>query len=144
MKIEYFGHIKDGLLKITDRRKFDADMVEYFSESPVEIIIQHRKKRRSLNLNNYYWGIVVTLITEALRDLGNEVDKETTHQFLKCRFHYKEIVNEESGEVIKIPQTTTQMSNTEFMEYMEECKRFAAQFLNTIIPDPNEDLTLDL
>lgn len=86
MKIEYFGSVNDnGELRITHRAKFDSDIKKYFTGKHVEIIIQKKRKKRSLSQNNYYWGIVIPIVHKGFIDLGNECSKEDVHDFLKKR-----------------------------------------------------------
>jgi hypothetical protein len=46
-------------------------------------------------------------------------------------------------EVVKIPRKTSELTTTEFEEYVEMVKQFAAETLNVFIPDPNDDEFLD-
>lgn len=101
-----------------------------------------KRSKRSLNQNRYYWGICVKMVHDGLKDLGHEVTLEETHDFLKAKFNYNEIVNESTGEVVSIPKSTTELSKTDFMEYIEKIQRFAAEFLNVVIPDPNTQLSI--
>lgn len=50
-------------------------------------------------------------------------DPEETHQNLKEHFKV---------------DTTTKMKTVEFQEYIERCRRFAAEFLELNIPDPDQ------
>jgi hypothetical protein len=78
-----------------------------------------------------------------LNDIGTEVTKEETHEFLKARFNYTEIVNTETGEVMQVPRSTTDLSKEQFSEYKDKIQRWAAEWLNIVIPDPGELLTMD-
>lgn len=142
--LEYNGHVsEDGLLHIHNRARF-IEEVKGFTGKEVEIIVQRKRRLRSIPLNRYYWGVVVKMLRDRLEELGHEVSLEIVHDFLKSRFNYKEFVNEKTGEVFALPQTTTQMTNTEFMMYMEKVKVFAASVLDLSIPDPNEQVRLEL
>ena len=48
------------------------------------------------------------------------------------------------GKVVKMRKTTTENSTTMQEEYHEQCRQFAAEYLNIEIPLPNEKLTLNL
>lgn len=139
----YFGRVKDGRLHIVNRKEFDVG-IQQFEGHEIELEIKKKKRRRSGQLNRYYWGVVVALIQEGMVTLGNDVSRNDVHYYLKYRFNYKELVNIGTGEVLQIPDSTTDLSNTEFMEYMEKCKQFAAEFLNVVIPEPLEQLKMDL
>lgn len=104
--------------------------------------IKEKKKKRSNSQNSYYFGVVVTMVCLRLRDLGNDVTIEETHDFLKANFNYKEIVKEETGEILKIPRGTSELSTIEFSEYIERVIRFGAEFLDIQIPLPNEQMEI--
>lgn len=80
------------------------------------------------------------MIQDRLKDLGNEFTKEEVHEFLKSRFHFQELVNEQTGEVIQMPRSTTIMTKGRFADYIADIQRWAAQFLDIYIPDPGEQL----
>jgi hypothetical protein len=46
-------------------------------------------------------------------------------------------------ETMRIPRKTSDLSTTEFEEYVEMVKQFAAETLEVFIPDPNDDDVLD-
>jgi hypothetical protein len=56
---------------------------------------------------------------------------------------FREVVNQELGEVIKLSKSTTELSTIEWEEYMDQIRTFATEFLNITIPLPNETLTID-
>lgn len=141
--IELTGQIDEkGTAHIFNRKDLDKWFVNnagrYFT-----IKVERKKKKRSLNQNSYWWGVVVDKVHEGLQHLGHECSKEDTHEMLKARFNYKEIVNEETGEVLQMPLSTSDLSTTDFMLLIDKVQRFAAEFLNVIIPDPEQQLTID-
>ncbi len=139
--MEYFGKVTDGVLKIAKRLDFDNE-VKQFEGHQVIIKVERYKATRSIQQNRYYFGVVVGLIRERLRELGHDVSIDDTHQFLRGRFNGKELIDESSGEVIKVGQSTSHLNKSEFMEYMERIKRFASESLDLYIPDPNEQLEI--
>ena len=108
----------------------------------VTIEVKPMKRYRSNFQNAYYWGIVVAMISERLRELGHDVDRDLTHEFLKGRFLFTELLDPSTGEVMRIPKKTSELTTAEFMDYMEYVKQFAAETLDIYIPDPNEQLEI--
>ena len=108
----------------------------------VTVEVKIKKYRRSNEFNNYYWGVVVAMIVERLRELGHDIDRDLTHEFLKGRFLYSELTDPSTGEVMRIPKKTSELATGEFMEYLEHVKQFAAETLDLYIPDPNEQLEI--
>lgn len=100
------------------------------------------KSKRSLKQNAYYWACCLPIVQEGFKELGHELTLEEVHDFLKARFNFKEVVNFQTGEVIQIPKSTTELSKDEFGEYISRIQQFAAEFLHRVIPDPNSQTTI--
>lgn len=99
--------------------------------------------KRSSQQNRYYWGLVVPIVQKGIKDLGTEITKEECHEFLKARFNYDEIINEQTGECISLPRSTTALNKEQFSEYIGKIQQFGSEFLNTVIPDPATQLTME-
>ena len=108
----------------------------------VTIIASDTKPKRSNQANKYYWSVVVELIYLALKDTGWEVNREGTHELLRVRFLSEDKPIGNDGEFVTRVKSTTELDSVEFGTYIERCKQFAAEYLNTVIPEPNEQLTL--
>jgi len=142
MTLEYFGKVINGQLKIVHRNLFD-EAIKRFEGKDLELIIRRKRKHRNSQQNRYYWGVVVQMICEALREQGHDVEKDDTHEFLKMRCNGKDLVSEHSGEVLTIGQSTKDMATIEFVEYVDRCKTFAIEFLGIQrFPEPNEQLEI--
>ena len=133
----------DGSLIIKARPLFDEGLRLMAREKDLDVTIEVKKARkyRSVFQNSYYWGVVITLVAGRLKELGHDVDKDLTHEFLKGRFLYTEMTAGE--ETMRVPKKTSDLSTTEFEEYVETVKQFAAETLEVFIPDPNDDDVLD-
>ena len=132
-----------GSLRISNRPLFEEEIrsMSRDKDYPVTIEVKPRRVYRSLPMNSYYWGVVVAMISERLRELGHDVDKDLTHEFLKGKFLYTEMITD--TEIVKIPRKTSELTTTEFEGYLEMVKQFSAETLNVFIPDPNDDEVLD-
>jgi len=144
-KIEQSGKVNEnGVLTIHHRSIFNA-LLYHFKNSEVDIVITKKRKTRSYQQNRYYWGVLIPCIQNGLFETQGEwLTKDATHEFLKSNFNYKELVSDNTGEVIKLPISTTETTTLEFEEYQDKCRIFADEFLNIIIPLPNEQATIDL
>jgi hypothetical protein len=133
-----------GALRIYNRPLFDEEVRAMSREKDLAVTIEVKPKRRFRSdvQNAYYWGVVVMMIVERLRELGHDVDRDLTHEFLKGRFLYSELTDANTGEVMKIPRKTSELATGEFMDYLEHVKQFAAETLDLYIPDPNEQLEI--
>lgn len=111
----------------------------------IDVTIKRKQKRRSIPENRYYFGVVIQIWKDLIyEEWGETWSSEQTHEFLKSHCNFKEIVNQNTGEIIKIPLSTAELKTFEFEEYLEKCRRLAYEFFNVQIPLPNEQLTLEL
>lgn len=100
---------------------------EEFAGQKVEI--RKLKGKRSIQLNNYYWGVVV----EAFSDLTGYTPEEA-HEILKARFFPKKLVavKDASGTIrgeYVIGASTTELDNQEFMyDYCRQIREWMASF----------------
>jgi hypothetical protein len=105
------------------------------------ITIGKKGSKRSTQANRYYWGVVIAEVRLGFLNIGYEMTAEQTHEFCKERFNSITIENKE-GVNINVPGSTTQMTKTQFSEYIEKIARFAAEFLGVTIPAANESLEM--
>ncbi len=133
-KITATGSIKDGVLKINNRRIFDADLLKIKGE--VNITVQATGKKRTSKQNRYYWGVVVKIIREGLLDIGYDLNDDDVHEFLKSKFNPTSIIFELTGEEFTFGASTTKMNTKAFKEYIEKIQLFGSQYLSVFIPDP--------
>lgn len=60
------------------------------------------------------------------------------------QFNYFEKINEETGEIVRVPKSTTENTTTTQEEYHLEIRKFTKEWFNVEIPLPNEHLNLEL
>lgn len=99
--------------------------------------LQKFRNKRSLNQNNYMWGVVYQHVEN---DTGMEVDEVhrfCTKKFLTVR---TQIVNKKTGEVLEEEtiRSTTDLDTGEMETYLEQVRRFFLMELGIRIPLPNE------
>jgi hypothetical protein len=127
--------VKNGRLIIRNRRAFDQQIAQFRDGAEVEIEVTIRRSTRSHQQNRYYWGVVVHLISDHTGYTADEV-----HEFLKMKFIPKRLaICNDNGEIrdeFVIGGSTRKMNTIQFGEFMEECRRFAAESLDCVIPDP--------
>jgi hypothetical protein len=85
---------------------------------------------RSSPQNRYYFGVVLSLISS---ETGHS--PEELHEIFKAKYlPVKQI--KIAGKLYHIPGTTKELMTSEFEEYLEKIRRFAAQTFSISIPDP--------
>lgn len=113
--------------------------VPQFAGKDVTVTITKTKKIRSSFQNRYYWGVIIPAIQYEFSNVSGEpISETTTHELLKQRFNSVAVTNPNGGEIINVPKSTTENTTTDFEVYLEECRKFAAEFFDIVIPLPNE------
>ena len=131
------GYAKDGKLVLPDyvKKSIKNWLLTFKPDVLVEIIIRPHKKTKSDPMRKYYFGVVAKMI-------GNELGytKDEIHEVLKAKFLSRNITIQ--GEIMQIPRSVfgggSKMSVEEKAEFIEQVRRWAAEYLGLYIPDPNE------
>jgi hypothetical protein len=144
MKAQVITSIHNGKFK----RNLNTvlDIVKQFNGMDVLLTFEKPKKKRSNRQNNFYWGVCIPLIQNGL--------KESTGEFRSAKdVHYKillplfaptsEIINTETGECISEKISSSEMTTTQFLEYIMEIQKWAIEFLGIDIPNPNEIIKIN-
>ena len=145
MKLKYFGSIKDGLIKLPKRVR--KEVLSRFNGHNIIVTFERKRKTRSNPQNSYYQGVVLPEIVLGMIELGNELqlgnkeDHESVHLFLKDRFlqNGKDFLLKD-GLIETGSSSTKYCTTTEFMTYLDDVVKFASEYLNISIPEPNEQV----
>lgn len=106
--------------------------IEYLDKSKdYRVYFSDKKTHRSNDLNAYYWGVVLKLISQYTGYTDNEL-----HKIFKARFNLRTRFN--GGEIEEYIKSTSKDITSEFMEYLEKIIVWAGIFLGVVIPKPNE------
>ena len=84
---------------------------------------------------------MINLGNEGLQS-GNEEDLKMIHDFLKDRFLKPIVVADANGVEMKMKPSTKTLSTVEFMEFIDDICRWAAESLHLNIPQPGEQTEL--
>jgi hypothetical protein len=143
MNYEIISEVKNGSL--TRNRNLIKDAIATFEGKQIVIKIEKSKKKRSTQQNRFYYGVIIPIVQNCLKDAGHIMTSESTHDLIKLKF-LKEVlfVNEETGEVIERIKSTTELSTSQFMDLLAEINNFTFEYFGVSLPSPNDDLTLKL
>jgi hypothetical protein len=102
----------------------------------VEVIIRKRRSKRSDRANRWYWGCILEALSEKTGHTPDEL-----HEYCKARFIPKRLaICDGNGVVIDdrvVGGSTTKLNREEMADFCEEIRRWAAQDLELVIPDPD-------
>lgn len=118
-----------------------APLYSWFSQvcdGIYRIEVKKVRKPRSNDQNGWLWGCIYPMLLEALLDAGWEfVSVEQVHEFFKAQMTADKVVNKHTGEIIEFPGSTAMMDTVTFSTYCEKLRKYAREFLNIEIPDPD-------
>ena len=129
--MEYIAQVnKDGKLPKQLVSDMQAEFVS-FAGKKIRVIIEKFVKKRSLLQNGWYWGCAIKLMSEHSGYFPYEVHELLASHLLGT--HPVKI-----GSVTKdIPNSTKDLTTTDFMAYKEQIQAFASTEMNVIVPDPD-------
>lgn len=108
-----------------------------------KVTVKKCQNNRSNQQNRWLWGQIYPRLLHGFIDAGWDdfTCEEEVHEYCKVMFAGKDIVNKETGEIVTIPNKTSEMDVVEFTLYCMNIRIFAHDFLNVTIPEPSEELT---
>jgi len=143
MKIQIKSFVRNGYLN--QNRTLIKNAIESFEGKDIIITFDKPKRKRSNPQNSYLWSVLYPITQNAIKNEWGEVwNIEKVHDFYKIQFNVIEKVNEETGQVIKLPKSTTENTTTQQEEYHLQIREFLKEWFNVVAPLPNENLILEL
>jgi hypothetical protein len=143
LNYEIISEVKNGTL--TRNRNLIKDAIATFEGKQIVIKIEKAKKKRSTQQNRFYYGVIIPIVQNCLKEAGHIMTNESTHDLIKLKFLKETLfVNEETGEVIERIKSTTELSTSQFMNLLAEINNFTFEYFGVTLPNPNDDLTLKL
>jgi hypothetical protein len=120
------GTVIDGHFRPDSPGEFKAVLAKLEGKDIAVRLVRFRESR-TLSQNGYYWAVVVPMFAECCG-----YDDEEMHNALKMRFLMKH-----DGPMPTV-RSTTSLDTKEFTDYIESCRRLAAE-MGCVIPDPGTD-----
>lgn len=104
------------------------------------ISIKKVRKQRSNKQNGYLWGCAYPLLLKGMINTGWEfVSEDQIHEFFKGQFTADKVVNRDTGEIIEIPASTTEMDTVTFKTYVDKLREYAIEYLGIDLPEPDKN-----
>ena len=105
----------------------------------VTIEIKVQKRRRSLNQNAFYHGCIIPPILAMMREMGNNLDPDDVHSFLKQEVgKLNQVVVLPDGEVKTVTGSSAKLTTMEFEVYLTKIRAWASEW-GIMLPMPNEE-----
>ena len=122
-----YGKVEKGKLVLDYPEKFIVRLAS-FEGKRVEVVIRKETNTRTSSQNRYMWGVVYAIISE-----NTGYDPEQVHDAMKVMFASKHLDNG-----LTITERTSKMDTIRMTQYIDDIKRWAAEFLHCYVPDAGE------
>lgn len=134
-KFTHVGFVDDrATLKLPG--SFYEDISKHLRNKKVSVTIEDAASVRSLDQNAYYHAAIVKPITDRFRELGEDFDEGMVHEILKYKF-LKQFKCDEHGQIrFEFVRSTSELKTYEFVFFVEDCIRYAAEDLEIAIEPP--------
>ena len=132
----FVGTIEQGKLNVDFSANFDR-WLSTLEGQRVTVEVKKFRKNRTLPQMRYYFGVVIERLLEPMGYRKDE--KEKVHQIMKYKF--LRTIDDNGNEYVPTLSEITKVDTVQMGEYLDQIKIFAAQELNTYIPDANEEVT---
>jgi len=124
------ARIEQGKILFRDPLPLSKILSQYNSQD-VNVSIKPLRNNRSDSQNRYYWGVVVSILSDHTGYSRDEI-----HEILRGKFlsDSKSI----AGEDIRYSHSTTELDTLEFEDYLQKIREWASVKFEIFIPLPNE------
>lgn len=142
-KIQYIGIKEDGKAFRVVNSKLLTEELNRLSKGKYRLTVEKYRKNKSNPQLGYLFACVYPIVLRGLNDAGweftsvNEVD-----EYCKSMFAEREVLNRNTGEIIKVPGLKRNFTTTDMMAYISAIQSWAAEFLNIEIPDPESNIEI--
>ena len=80
------------------------------------------------------WGVVLKLMAYEMGETAEDV-----HELMKQRHNSKTVADPQTGEDVKIAQSTAKLTISEFSEYLERVMLDGQTYLGLTFPEPRRE-----
>lgn len=115
-------------VKLVHDLYYQTEINKFKVGEKLSLNLTSKKPKRTESQNRYYWGVYLPLIA---KETGNDVDD--LHNLFKGKFLSKAIV-ECLGEKVRRIRSTTDLSVSDFMEYIQRIEEMTG-----ILSPPTDD-----
>ena len=109
------------------------------------LTVEKYRRSKSQPQLGYYYSVVLPHFHRAAIDQGWEfADVKELDNYLKSMFASRDVINKHTGEILTIPGLKRDMTAMEMSAFTDAIKDYAIEFLGYRIPEPFEELKLNM
>jgi len=141
----YLEKLKDG--SWTNQAPYNKLLQTLQSIKPGRWLVTLEKyyPQRTLDQNAFYWANFIPAQIECFKEYwGETYSKEQIHDFNKTNVWGEEQVLVKTGEVIRIPESSTKQTTVSWETKLENCRQWFRQTFNYELPYPEKQEQLPI
>ena len=117
-----------------------AKAIQSLDGKLVDITIEPHKKKRSLNQNAYWFGILDKYAVPVFREYGDNWSSFSIHEYVMNELGYQEVLSDKKGRLFVTRKHSSKFTTKDWEEFMERARAYLASEHGVFIPLPGEDL----
>lgn len=143
MKLEAIG-IGDGMsFRVVNSSDFYRELNTL--KGRYRLTIEKYRRSKSNPQLRWLYGQVYPIVLKGLTDAGWEFTTiAEVDEYCKSMFASREVLNRHTGEIMTVPGLKRDMTTTEMMTYVDAIRDWASEYLNINIPEPMQQMTMEL
>lgn len=135
---KFVSPVNDGKLAVSVSVSI-KNLLKMYDGKKVSIAITEHKKKRSVNQNAFYWGVLLPAVRLWLYEQGINFDAEETHEFVvRHIWKHTELINLDEN-LYERRLSSKNLNTMEWEQYMDLTRQWAAE-KGFELPFPNEYL----
>ena len=136
-KLQYTAKVtQEGHFTLPAR--FYSEVGAAFAGKSITVEVERQRKRTTWEQHKYYRGCVLLHITDAINEQqGEALTPDEVHGYMAYRYLREQKVNEDGEIVFERVKSSGELTRFQYCVFVDECIRFAAEFLHIEIPTPH-------
>lgn len=145
IKLQYIGIKEPGKdFRVVNSGMFKEEL-STLPKGRYRVTVERWRKAKSNPQLGYLFACVYPLVLRALNDAGWEFTSvDEVDEYCKSMFAEREVLNRNTGEILSVPGLKRNFTTTDMMAYIAAIQSWASEFLGVVIPDPEQQIDLNL
>ena len=137
-KIQVLAVKEDGKPFRVLQAKVLREMLDRLQSGKYRLTVEKYARKAAASQLGYAYGYVYSSSLLALNDAGYEfTNLEQVNDFWMMMFATKDILNRETGEIMKLPLHKSEFTTSEMVAYIDQIRTYCSEYLGVFIDDPN-------
>jgi len=125
--------------RVTFQKEFRQSL-DNLPKGKYKMTVEKYQRKATPDQFGWLFGSIYPLSLLALNDAGYEfTNVDQVDIFWKCMFANKEVLNRETGEIMKIPLSKSEFKTVDQMTFCNSIRDHCSEFLGVFIPEPDVD-----